>query len=168
MLHLDPSPTRNRAAAAYLLSPLGLAFLLLLQAHDVPFPRPARKPPQALRPFKYLMPPIARAADALRPGTGLGLRLPSPLLRYVAFKLSIDLHVSGGMASTGLLVNLCRFFDSLPCWVLLDSWVLAAAGRPPSACLSKDCPLILRSKATGAALRRPLGPASPHSSQADH
>lgn len=34
----------------------------------------------------------------VRPGLGMGLRLPSPLLRYAVFKLSMDLHVSFGGA----------------------------------------------------------------------
>lgn len=37
------------------------------------------------------MPWAARLMDLVLPGRGLGLRLPSPFLRYVTFKLTLDL-----------------------------------------------------------------------------
>lgn len=48
--------------------------------------------PLAVRPCVYLMPLVTAAVNALRPGRGVGLRLPSAALRWVAFKLMADLR----------------------------------------------------------------------------
>ena len=53
---------------------------------------------QALRVFKYLLPVCVKLLEALRPGVGLGLRLPRPLLRFAVFKLTMDLDVSCWLA----------------------------------------------------------------------
>jgi hypothetical protein len=37
----------------------------------------------------YLLPMVTRLVDWLWPGRGFGLRLPTPLLRYLTFKLSV-------------------------------------------------------------------------------
>ena len=64
-----------------------------LTPHPPPPPPPPRTPPphlQGLIPCKYLLPPLTWLLDrtpGLR-GRGIGLRLPSPLLRYLAFKLT--------------------------------------------------------------------------------
>ena len=50
--------------------------------------------PLAVRPCKYLMPWATAVVDRLRPGAGLGLRLPSPILRWITFKLVADLRRS--------------------------------------------------------------------------
>eukprot|EP00887_Chlorella_sp_A99_P006357 scaffold3.g6357.t1 len=48
--------------------------------------------PIGMRPFKYIMPAAVWLVDRLAPGRGLGLRLPSPLLRYITFRFAQDLH----------------------------------------------------------------------------
>jgi hypothetical protein len=50
--------------------------------------------PGGMLPFKYLFPPLVRLLDRtpLLRGHGLGMRLPSPLLRYITFKFSKDLR----------------------------------------------------------------------------
>lgn len=48
--------------------------------------------PLAVRPMKWLMPAAAAVVDWVRPGAGVGLRLPSPLLRWLTFKLVADLR----------------------------------------------------------------------------
>ncbi|KFM23313.1 Lysosomal acid lipase/cholesteryl ester hydrolase [Auxenochlorella protothecoides] len=47
--------------------------------------------PRTIAACKWLMPWAARLMDLVLPGRGLGLRLPSPFLRYVTFKLTLDL-----------------------------------------------------------------------------
>ena len=56
-------------------------------------PKLAAPPPtglQGMALFKYLFPPLVRLVDRtpLLRGHGLGMRLPSPLLRYITFKFS--------------------------------------------------------------------------------
>ncbi|KAI7841938.1 hypothetical protein COHA_004465 [Chlorella ohadii] len=50
--------------------------------------------PGGMLPFKYLFPPLVWLVDRipLLRGHGLGMRLPSPLLRYITFKFSKDLR----------------------------------------------------------------------------
>lgn len=50
--------------------------------------------PLAVRPCKYLMPWATALLDKFRPGNGMGLRLPSPVLRWITFKLMADLKRS--------------------------------------------------------------------------
>lgn len=48
--------------------------------------------PLAVWPIRYLLPLIVALVDTLRPrGAGMGLRLPTPVLRWIAFKLIADL-----------------------------------------------------------------------------
>lgn len=48
--------------------------------------------PLALRPCVHMIPPLVAVVDWLWPGRGMGLRLPSSPLRWVAFKLVADLR----------------------------------------------------------------------------
>lgn len=50
--------------------------------------------PLLLRWCKWGMPLICKINDMLRPGYGVGLRLPSPVLRWVTFKLFADIQHS--------------------------------------------------------------------------
>jgi len=48
--------------------------------------------PSIAMPFLHILPFIMRFLNAFRPGVGAPAYIPSPLLRYVTFKLSTDLH----------------------------------------------------------------------------
>ena len=50
--------------------------------------------PLAVRPCTWLMPWATALLDKIKPGDGLGLRLPSPILRWITFKLLVDLKRS--------------------------------------------------------------------------
>jgi len=50
--------------------------------------------PLAVRPFTWLTPLSTKMFGWLRPGGGLGLRLPSPVLRWFTFKLLADVNRS--------------------------------------------------------------------------
>jgi pimeloyl-ACP methyl ester carboxylesterase len=50
--------------------------------------------PLAIRPGTWLMPLCTKMFNWLRPGGGLGLRLPSPVLRWLTFKLLADVNRS--------------------------------------------------------------------------
>lgn len=50
------------------------------------------KYPSVAMPFLHILPVIMRFLNAFRPGVGAPAYIPSPLLRYVTFKLSTDLH----------------------------------------------------------------------------
>lgn len=47
--------------------------------------------PLLVRPMKWLVPPIVALIGLISPQSGLGLRLPSPILRWVTFKLVADI-----------------------------------------------------------------------------
>lgn len=73
----------SSSAVAHLPSPLPVD---ALPPHtQIPTPK------QTIAACKWLMPWAARLMDLALPGRGIGLRLPSPFLRYVTFKLTLDL-----------------------------------------------------------------------------
>ena len=48
--------------------------------------------PQAALPFLYILPWLVWWLERVRPGAGAAVYIPSSLLRYVTFKLSVDLQ----------------------------------------------------------------------------
>jgi hypothetical protein len=48
--------------------------------------------PQALWPFTKVIPPLARLVDWKWPGAGAAAYVPSSLLRYLTFKVFVDLQ----------------------------------------------------------------------------
>lgn len=49
------------------------------------------KIPLLVRPMKWIVPPIVALFGLIAPRSGLGLRLPSPVLRWITFKLVADI-----------------------------------------------------------------------------
>lgn len=77
-------------------------------------PTPPSPAPQGMALFKYLFPPLVWLVDRtpfLR-GHGLGMRLPSPLLRYITFKFSMV---------GWLLGSSCSWQTALLQWLLMCS-----------------------------------------------
>ena len=61
-------------------------------------------------PFLWFVPPIIQVLRRFRPGTGAGAYIPTSLLRYVAFKLHVDIQkvrrpAPGAWSSAGLCAD---------------------------------------------------------------
>ena len=64
---------------------------------------------QAALPFLVLLPPLVSALHWMRPGVGAACYIPSSLLRYITFKLTVDMQqipALNELAKAGLRVLL--------------------------------------------------------------
>ena len=67
-------------------------------------------------PFLWCVPPIIAVLRRFRPGTGAGAYIPTSLLRYVAFKLHVDIQkvrwpAPGAWSSAGLCATSAALGD---------------------------------------------------------
>lgn len=90
--------------------------------------------------FKYLFPPLVRLVDRtpLLRGHGLGMRLPSPLLRYITFKFSkVGWCVEVGLA---LMLVAQKVWELLFCYQAdALGWLYGVAACTNCGALSEPC-----------------------------